>query len=274
MSQARQVLYLDGNGAMRVLRDGPSLLIKQTDSADRRVPLRRLLRVVSMGTVEWSCQAMLACADANIVICFTNRCGVLRGTFNAPAAPTNSTAMQLVEDYFNTVNTALDDHRTWVRAWVVRAQLASIKTLGSRPSGLDSKHFAHWLHMQNRRYVRRPDRERFVQRIRGLAHPHVRHLLESVAGIAPDTATLRARSVNLVDDYVSILLWWLYPKQLQYMKRCYRRARSEGAERARLSLEAAPRFYETCHKQMEMKFKAIWQLHQLHLAEELYSHAN
>jgi len=274
MTEARQVLYLEGNGTIRVLRDGPSLVIKKAASADRRVPLRRLLRVVSMGTVEWSCQAMLACADADIAVCFTNRNGTVRGTLIAPIHPTGSPAMQLLQDYLGTVDTALDDHQTWVRALVRQAQLACARKLGPLPRTFNANELVKRLNLQTRRYARRPDRVRFLKRIRGLLRTHVRHLQQTVAEISPDAPSLRARAINLVDDYASILIWSLYPAKLSYLKRCFRQARRKGAIRARLPLDAAPRFYEAYGEQVEIDFDSLWRRHRLHLAERLHQHGD
>lgn len=63
-------LYLDGSGAQRVSLDGPALKVQRPHSAAVRFPLARISRVVVSGEVTWSTAAMLACADAGIVVCF------------------------------------------------------------------------------------------------------------------------------------------------------------------------------------------------------------
>ncbi|MBM3522369.1 MAG: hypothetical protein FJX57_05380, partial [Alphaproteobacteria bacterium] len=64
-----RTLYLGGE-ASRVELDGPALRIAAGDSADTRVPLRLLARVVARGGTEWSTSALLACLAAGVPVSF------------------------------------------------------------------------------------------------------------------------------------------------------------------------------------------------------------
>ncbi len=78
-----QILYLKGQQATRVLREGPALRIQHRGQADRLIPYRRLLRVHSFGQVQWHIDALLGCADYSVPVMFCRHNGELRASFNA-----------------------------------------------------------------------------------------------------------------------------------------------------------------------------------------------
>ena len=72
-------LYLAGVETLHVALDGPALRVSKPNASDRRFPLRRVSRVVVSGRVSWSTDALLACADEGIVVCFLKGDGSPRG---------------------------------------------------------------------------------------------------------------------------------------------------------------------------------------------------
>lgn len=62
-------LYLHG-ADLRVSLDAPALKVCSPDSAPRWYPLRRISQVLSMRQVNWSLEALLACAEEGIGVCF------------------------------------------------------------------------------------------------------------------------------------------------------------------------------------------------------------
>ncbi len=71
-------LYIDGAAGCHVVLDAPALRITVPDQADRLFPLARISRVICQGNVEWSMQALLACADAGIQLLFLGKNGEMR----------------------------------------------------------------------------------------------------------------------------------------------------------------------------------------------------
>ncbi len=55
---------------MEVVFEAPALVVRQPDKARQLFPLQRLSRVVVTGFVEWSMEALLACASEGIVVVF------------------------------------------------------------------------------------------------------------------------------------------------------------------------------------------------------------
>jgi hypothetical protein len=62
-------LYLQGSGTA-VKRDGPALRVIRPGTAERWFPLRRISQVVSAPHIDWSLDALLACAESRITVSF------------------------------------------------------------------------------------------------------------------------------------------------------------------------------------------------------------
>lgn len=75
----RKPLYVRGGPGLRVEVDGPALRVRRPARAVMLFPLARLARVVSSGMVDWSCEALLACAGAGVPVVFLHRDGSVRG---------------------------------------------------------------------------------------------------------------------------------------------------------------------------------------------------
>ncbi|HWP84882.1 MAG TPA: CRISPR-associated endonuclease Cas1 [Terriglobia bacterium] len=56
-----KTLYLDGCAELEVRLDGPALRVRRPQHADGQYPLPRISRVVSIGRVHWTLQALEAC---------------------------------------------------------------------------------------------------------------------------------------------------------------------------------------------------------------------
>ncbi|MDS4029354.1 MAG: CRISPR-associated endonuclease Cas1 [Candidatus Contendobacter sp.] len=83
---SRKPLYLQGRNGLAVELDGPALRVRQPERAAVFYPLARLARVLSKGGVRWTCDALLACADAGIPVVFLDGDGGVRGYLFGPSA--------------------------------------------------------------------------------------------------------------------------------------------------------------------------------------------
>lgn len=63
-----KALYLDGRRETSVRLDGPALRVQTAGRADGRYPLGRISRIVTIGEVAWSPQALLACLHFGVPI--------------------------------------------------------------------------------------------------------------------------------------------------------------------------------------------------------------
>ena len=69
-------LYVKG-GETRIDQDGPALKVGHPRRADCWYPIARLSRVISATRVQWSSEALLACAAAGVSVCFLDDDGRL-----------------------------------------------------------------------------------------------------------------------------------------------------------------------------------------------------
>lgn len=69
-------LYLQGPGTA-VRRDGPALRVARSGAAERWFPLRRISQVVSAAHIDWSIEALLACAESRITVSFIDEEGTV-----------------------------------------------------------------------------------------------------------------------------------------------------------------------------------------------------
>lgn len=81
----RKPLYLQGGVGLNVTLDGPALRIRRPAKAAVLYPLARLARVVSSGAVQWSCEALLGCAEAGAPVVFLHRDGTVRAYLHGNA---------------------------------------------------------------------------------------------------------------------------------------------------------------------------------------------
>ncbi len=72
-------LYLGAIAQLKVELDGPALCVSSPVQARALYPLRRLSRIITNHTVQWSMKALMACAQRGIPVTFVNRRGDVLG---------------------------------------------------------------------------------------------------------------------------------------------------------------------------------------------------
>lgn len=69
-----RTLYLnEGSSKLTVMRDGPSVLIKSDEIADRRIPVRLIGRVIIIGSVRLDADIITLFAEHNVPVIFMTR---------------------------------------------------------------------------------------------------------------------------------------------------------------------------------------------------------
>lgn len=70
-----KALYLDAINGVEVTLDGPSLRVRRPARADRRCPLVRISRIITIGVVNWRADALAACLRHGKPVAVLDRAG-------------------------------------------------------------------------------------------------------------------------------------------------------------------------------------------------------
>ena len=257
----RKVLYIDGRDKARVRQDGPSLVVRCGAGASRRFPFRRLSRILVSGSVDWSTQALLACADAAIPVCFLSREGAVRARVLHPAPRYRLSKLRIqIERYFGEVPSAESGYQAWLDRELENARSAFVDAAGLACDlrGWDCLSTA--LFRRQTDYARAAHVRAFDTHLVGLLQAHVEHLLDA-DGVTADLPVLRRRFINLSQDYAQILVWRLRLHALRSLKRAYLRARRRGSRRAEAGRCLAAQVYESASQDVERQFAALVRRH-------------
>ncbi|MYJ23119.1 MAG: hypothetical protein F4101_07050 [Nitrospira sp. SB0673_bin_12] len=270
MTSERKAFYIDGHRAARVMRDGPALRVRMLQRADLLIPFHRLCRVVVMGPVVWSSQALRGCIDASIPVSFLSRNGRLQETLLSPMTATCVFGIaSALETCCETFDSAADGHRLWIDLVGRQAQLRYAYESGLTFYSASVALLTAITDYRDRHYARVPHLKQFDQRILGLLKAHLLYLFHRDAFPLPWLPVLEKLRIDLVNDYASVLFWSLQQPKQRFLKRAYRRARRRGCVKAEIPLKAAPDFYESQSALNERHFVKLLRQHYSQLREAL-----
>ncbi len=201
----RKPLYLQGRNELAVELDGPALRVRQPERAAVFYPLARLARVLSKGEVHWTCEALLACADAGVPVTFLDGEGGVRGYLFGPSSGDSGLYRQLRA--WLRRSDGLNRYADWRRTMTSYARRALERQLQQRggcpgpvlawrgltPAGLAAAGVT-------------PD-VALVRRLRGFLVGASTQLLVE-AGLDAERLA-RLEPLNLVDDLAELLIWAL-----------------------------------------------------------------
>ncbi len=266
-----KTLYLEGGTTMRVERDGPALRVRAPSSAARLFPLRRLVRVVVSGAVDWSTDALLACAEAGVPVSFLSRDGRLRARVDGPARGRIVLDIDAALEAFLEQPQAQDRYRDWVRGQGQHARLQLVRRADRGLWPTEPSVLRRLLFERARRHARSDALRRLDRQLHGLLAGRVEGLLNE-AGLRPGAPRLALEGVDLVRDFSQILGWHLENAKLHMIKVRYRRARRAGRARAELSWPEAVAFHERCGPVIDERFRELLTGFHLFLLEAVYDH--
>jgi hypothetical protein len=244
-------LYLDAATVVRVMRDGPALRVRVRDRADRLFPLRRIERIVNLGTVPWDTDALLAAADAGISVSFVGRDGALRATLNGDVRDCLIDLTLLFDFLLDRIDGAERYHR-WVAAQAQLARLETVHAPGRGAATANPKNLDRIIAGRVRPHVVMKTWRRFTRQVHGIVRTACNSLLRE-HGLDTQHAVLRAARIDVANDLTAVLLWGLRNAMVSYARHCATRSRRHGDPRARLELRDAVHFVETHRDDIERR---------------------
>ncbi|WJW76677.1 CRISPR-associated endonuclease Cas1 [Thiohalobacter sp. IOR34] len=258
-----RVLYLDGVRSLRVLRDGPALRVCCLGEADRLFPLGRLSRVVVLGRVDWTTDALMACAEEHVAVEFLRRNGTPKARFSCVSDEGKPLVeMGVLLDELLDASDGDERYHAWVAGQETAARLALRNSSDWSSCPVEAGALRRMLRRRVLPYVHGVDLDCFDSRLRGLIVALLDGLLRRY-GIDPGAPSLTVSGINIAGDLATIILWELEPGKLTFIRRFGRSARRHTGGKARLPLYSAVRFFEAQSDDISEKSQRL--LRRLHL---------
>lgn len=196
-------LYIDGAANCRVVLDAPALRVTMPDQADQLFPLSRISRVICQGSVDWSMQALLACADAGIQLLFLEKSGAIRARWLGQSGERQRLTQRLIDLLSRTDGPAL--YANW---------LLSMEKLAARS-------FARRVGLTDWRECSAVELRRQLRHTLGHNGWHRATLIQNIlysellvwlpeCGFERDNEILLSMELDLAADLSQLLLWDYY----------------------------------------------------------------
>ncbi len=196
-------LYIDGAFGCRVILDDPALRIIVPDQADQLFPLSRISRVVCQGSVEWSMQALLACADAGIQLLFLENSGGIRARWLGQSGERQRLTQRLIDLLSRTDGPALYAN------WLLSMEKLAARSCARRMDLCDWRERpVPELHRQIRHALSHNGRHRATL-IQNILYSELLTWLPE-CGFERDNEMLLSMELDLAADLSQLLLWDYY----------------------------------------------------------------
>lgn len=201
-------LYIQGKPGCRVVLDEPALRVVMPEKADVLFPLSRISRVVCLGVVDWSMSALLACADAGVLVLFLQHNGEVRARWLGQQGVRQSLTQRLLDLL------ARGDGPARYENWRLSMEKLAVRHF-ARKSGLPD-----WREVsiaQMRLQVEQcltAALRREANTLSSLLYAEVMGWLPE-CGLVSDDEALLAGQLDLAADLSRLLMWDFYPGLLQ-----------------------------------------------------------
>ncbi|UJP06358.1 MAG: CRISPR-associated endonuclease Cas1 [Nitrosomonas sp.] len=243
-------LYIDGTANCRVVLDVPALRVTMPDQADQLFPLSRISRVVCQGSVDWSMQALLACADAGIQLLFLEKSGAIRARWLGQSGERQRLTQRLIDLLSRTDGSALYAN------WLLSMEKLAARSFARRMGLTDWRECsAVKLRRQLRHTLGHDDWHRTTL-IQNILYSELLVWLPA-CGFERDNEILLSMELDLAADLSQLLLWDYYIALLDpNMAKC-------GENSLQIMAQLFQQRQERCYKLFR---SSINKLHQFLLA--------
>ena len=233
-------LYLAPLADTYVSLDGPALCVSREEQAPRLFPLQRLSRVVTANTIGWSSEALLACAERGISIVFMDAQGDITARLVGRPGACDDLSRRL--DEFLLLPQAAGMYGYWLRTYRRRAAHWAGLKIGIALAMRDPVHCRDQIERLAKRFAGATAAVQTRQWLRSLAFGWMQAHLQDL-GIGAGQALGQIGQPTLVRDLTEILVWYLEPARLGWLRSRQLAARRKGeALRAPMQREAVQLF--------------------------------
>lgn len=213
-------LYLQGRQGAHVRLDGPALDVRMPQRAPTLFPLLRVSRVVVSGPVQWSTEALLACAERGITVTFLDRNGGVRAYLFGESGTRESLFHRLC-DLLDRADWA-ERYGDWKRGMASHARRALCRQLRLDSARLPPERLLATLDELERAYAPAQLCHWLQRRLRGWLAGLVAEVLAEAGLDAARQRTFGDR-LHLTDDLVELLAWDLRLPVLELLLDVHRR---------------------------------------------------
>lgn len=215
-------LYIAPDAPTRVDLDGPALRVTCDGKAERFFPLQRVSRVCSSHCVDWTSEALLGCARMGITVVFVDDAGcVIARLLGAPGAR-DELRERLTE--FLMLPQAEGMYRFWLGNLRRRAAFWAGLKVGVPHEQRDPRNCRHWINRLAVRYAGAHPAQMSRQWLRALAYVWMQSHLQDL-GFGSENELGSVGEPNLGRDLTDVLMWYLEPARLGWLKARYLAAR-------------------------------------------------
>ena len=209
-------LYIVPTGDTRVQLDGPALVVQREERAEQYFPLQRIARVYSSDRVDWSTDALLACAEQGIGVLFVDDHGEIRARLLGRPGERDELLLRFTE--FMLLPQAPDMYQHWLNGMRRRIVYWAGARIDAPRELRDPRGCRQWIERLAIRYTGRRGAERTRQWLRALAYhwmdAHLRDL-----GFAANTELGQVGEPSLTRDLAELLMWYLEPARIGWLRR-------------------------------------------------------
>lgn len=218
-------LYLIATGETRVVLDGPALSVERAERAAQSFPLRRLSRIYSSERIHWSSEALLACAAHGIGILFVDEAGEIRARLLGRPGQRDELLRRFNE--LMLLPQALDMYQHWLTGMRRRIAYYVATKVGAPEQARNPRLARQWIERRAVTYTRRQGAERTRQWLRALAYHRMQEHLADL-GFGHRNELGQSGEPALTRDLADLLMWYLEPPRLGWLRRRHHAAKHRG----------------------------------------------
>lgn len=218
-------LYIATGADTLVQLDGPVLCISREERPEQYFPLQRIGRVHTAESVQWTSEALMACAHRGIGVLFVDEEGAVTARLLGRPGERDELYGRLME--FLLLPQAMGMYQYWLNDQDRRTAWWAGSKLGVPVHARDPRRCREAIGRLAARYAGTQGAERSGQWLRAIAYGWMQSHLQD-HGLGADNELGRSGQPALASDLTRLLMWYLEPARIGWLKRRYLAATRKG----------------------------------------------